>query len=165
MNCIMTNHHTGPRARTDRLIVEELPNEILVYDVDTGRAHCLNSAAATVWRTADGSTSTAAIARSLEERHGLPADVNVVSLALRELDRAGLMDDLGEAHVPRVAPSRRDALKRLGLIGAAAVALPLVKSIVAPDAVAAVTCQPSGATCQSPTDCCSGVCLNTGKCQ
>ncbi len=31
-----------PSARRKDLIIEELPDEVLVYDLNTDRAHCLN---------------------------------------------------------------------------------------------------------------------------
>ena len=41
-----------PRARTSELIVKELPDETLVYDLANDKAHCLNHTAALVWKTA-----------------------------------------------------------------------------------------------------------------
>jgi len=43
-----------PKARQDKLIVRELPNETLLYDHVSAKAHCLNQTAA--W---SGSTATA----------------------------------------------------------------------------------------------------------
>ena len=39
-----------PRAHTDGLVIKELPNETLVYDLKTDEAHCLNQTAALVWK-------------------------------------------------------------------------------------------------------------------
>ena len=35
-----------PKARTEQLIVKEVDGEVLVYDLTTDRAHCLNDTAA-----------------------------------------------------------------------------------------------------------------------
>ena len=43
-----------PVARTEELGVEEIGDELLVYDQRSDQAHCLGSAAARVWRACDG---------------------------------------------------------------------------------------------------------------
>ena len=65
--------------------------------------------------------------------------------------------------------SRRDALRRVALIGAGAVAAaPLVKSIVAPTSAAAgsaqAQCLPGGAECTVDSQCCSNQCNILGRC-
>ena len=62
-----------PRARQDELIVEELQDETLVYDLERHKARCLNPAAALVWRHCDGQTSVAEVAALLEEQSATPA--------------------------------------------------------------------------------------------
>jgi hypothetical protein len=51
-----------PRARTDGLVVKELTDEVLVYDLKRDKAHCLNLAAAAVWKLCDGRSTAAEIA-------------------------------------------------------------------------------------------------------
>ncbi len=48
-----------PRARQDELVVEELSDETLVYDLKRHKANCLNRTAALVWQDCDGQTSVA----------------------------------------------------------------------------------------------------------
>ncbi len=43
-----------PRARKEGLLIQELPEEVLVFDLSTAKAHCLNHTAALVWRRCDG---------------------------------------------------------------------------------------------------------------
>src|SRR5207248_2525045 len=51
-----------PSARQDRLVVQELSDEVLVYDLDRHRAHCLNRAASLPqWRRRPVSPSCASI--------------------------------------------------------------------------------------------------------
>ncbi len=38
-----------PRSRTEGLVVRQAGEELLVYDLERHRAHCLNRAAAIVW--------------------------------------------------------------------------------------------------------------------
>lgn len=50
-----------PEARTRRLVVRPLDGETLVYDLDTNKAHCLNTLAGRLWKVSDGHTSVAAM--------------------------------------------------------------------------------------------------------
>ena len=121
-----------PRARGDELIVKEFSDEVLVYDLRRHRAHCLNRPAALVWRQCDGQTSLAEIARAVGGELNAPIDEGVIWLALGQLGKAGLLHG---GIAPSLKMSRREVVRKLGL--AAALALPVVKSIVAPMAVQA----------------------------
>ena len=127
-----------PLARIEGLVVQEMPDELLVYDVSSERAHCLNSSAASVWKACDGATSVAEIATAMKSEEG------VVWLALEQLQENELMQERFEPAAS--GTSRRDLLRTVGL---AAAALPLVASLAAPrSAMAAASC-----TCVSPGDC------------
>jgi hypothetical protein len=110
-----------PTARTDELLVEELGEELLVYDQRNDQVHCLGSAARTVWRACDGKTSVEQLGRALN------LDCELVDRALGELEACGLLDDEAAGGV-----TRREATGRLARIGAAAASAPLVYSIAAP---------------------------------
>ncbi|MBV9926162.1 MAG: PqqD family protein [Acidobacteria bacterium] len=150
-----------PRARAEGVVVRELPEEVLVYDLDTHKAVCLNSTAAMVWRLCDGRRTASEIRRSLEKASGGRVPEELVWLALEQLGRDNLLD----TRVPRpdelAGLSRRELIKRVGL--AAAVALPAVASIVAPTPAQAGSCLPSGASCSTSADCCSA-CGVDNKC-
>jgi hypothetical protein len=160
-----------PRTRRSGLLLRELPEELLVYDQERHTAHCLNRTAALVFRHADGTRTPAQLS-------ALPgADAEVVSLALRQLEDAGLLEPGVSAAVPEAAQgmSRREVARRVGI--AAAILLPAVATIVAPTpAEAAATCvtscssQPNGTPCtclgENPCfrTCISGLCDGTGPC-
>lgn len=122
-----------PRAREAGLVVQELEDETLVYDLERHKAHCLTATAAAIWRLCDGKRDQPALARQVEKRLGLSASAEVVELALRDLGRAHLL----ERPLPDRGMSRRQLMARLG----GAVALPLVASIVSPTAAQAATCR------------------------
>jgi hypothetical protein len=140
------------------LLLRELPDELLVYDREQHRAHCLNRTAALVFRQADGTRSPSEIARLLDS--GAPDAEQAVKLALAQLAEAGLLEErslAGEpaAHEPGPALTRRDVVHRVGL--AAAILLPAVATIVAPTpAEAAATCATSCAGKLPGTACCGG---------
>jgi hypothetical protein len=154
---------TLPLRRKKNLIVDDLPDEVLVYDLDRHKAHCLNSTAAVVWRKCDGQTTTQEIARRLQRDLDQPFNEALVWLALRQLNKIHLLEE-PVGLPPQVAGiSRREMVRTLGI--AAAVAVPLITSIVSPTAVQAATCVPKGGACSTSSQCCSHLCnTSSGKC-
>ncbi len=96
-----------PVARRDGLLIRELPGEVLVYDRERHRAHCLNQTAAFVFRHADGTRTVADLARVLAPEAAPAAGASVVAMALDQLAEAGLLEDgPGEADRGLIAPRR-----------------------------------------------------------
>ena len=124
-----------PQARQDRVIVQEVGQELAVYDQARHRAHRLNRTAALVWRHCDGHTTVAEQA-ALLAREGLPADEELVWLALEQLDKAQLLSAPLEQPAGATALSRRQALNRARLAGLALM-VPVVGTIIAPTPVRA----------------------------
>jgi hypothetical protein len=148
-----------PRVRVDCLS-RQLDDEVVIYDPKRHKGHCLNPTAAAVWKLCDGKSSPAQIAGALSRQLSARVDQRVVQLALQQLADAHL---LVKANEKIESPSRRVAIRRIGI--AAAVALPLVTSIVAPTPAHAASCFPNGHPCSSPAQCCSHVCgLIFGTC-
>src|SRR5215467_15071942 len=82
-----------PRGRTDALVTQELPDELLVYDLTRHRAHCLNKTAAAVWKHCDGSTNISGAIRLLQTELGVQVEADAILLALDQLDRARLLEE------------------------------------------------------------------------
>jgi coenzyme PQQ synthesis protein D (PqqD) len=148
-----------PRARREGLLVQELPDELLVYDLVSHKAHCLNRTAALVWNRCDGKTSVGQLVRLLEKETDASVDHAVVWMAFDQLSKARLLQGRARTWPGASTISRRELIRRVGT--AAAIALPIVSSIVVPGAIQAATCLPTGASCTSSAQCCSGVCNGT----
>lgn len=144
-----------PLARTDSLVVKELQDEVLVYDLERHKAHCLNQASALVWKHCDGKTTVAEMTRLLERELGTLVDDDVVWLALSQLRRFHLLGESNTVGMMKV--SRRDLVRKYL---PAALALPVILSIAAPTAAQAGSqpCGTAGASCSAPGDppCCPG---------
>lgn len=121
-------------ARQEELVVQEMPDEVLIYDLKRHKAHCLNKTAAFVWNHCDGQTSVTQMAGLLEKEAGAPVDEELVWYALGKLSDADLL--VSKVAIPvNDGMSRRRMLSRVG----AAIILPTVVSLIAPTAVQAAT--------------------------
>jgi hypothetical protein len=165
-----------PQTRRSGLLIRELPDELLVYDQEQHRAHCLNRTAALVFQQADGTRTLDELARVLDPAAAAGPDaVSAVTLAVAQLAAAGLLEGSLLPDGPATSLSRRDVARRFGI--AAAILLPAVATLVAPTpAEAAATCVQSCAgqlngtqcTCTGETTCTlfcvSGLCDGVGPC-
>ena len=144
------NNSQFPAARKNALVVQDMPDEVLVYDLKTNKAHCLNQTAARVWRACDGKTSISEIA----EQFGNGANEDMVWLAIDQLGESDVLEN--EVVSKFKGQSRRDVIKKIGL--ASIIAVPVIASLVAPqNALAATSCH-----CVSDGDC--QVSPNVGNC-
>lgn len=155
-----------PKARTERIVVQQLPDEILIYDLQSGQAYCLNQTAALVWQNADGATPISEIARRLQKKFRAPVEESVVWFALKTLDEQNLLS--GGIAIPAGFASfdRRRLIAMLGK--SAAVAIPLVFSITAPQASHAASnaaaLRANGQVCTSDAQCAGGDCGTDNRC-
>jgi len=131
---------TTPRARKEGLLVQELPDEVLVYDLERHKAHCLNPTAALVWKHCDGRTTVSEMVRLLEKSLETSVDEDVVWCALNQLEKDHLLGDKVAWPVGMERISRRTLIRRVGM---AAVLLPLITTIAAPTAQASISCSGS----------------------
>ena len=150
-----------PLARQQGLVIQELPGEILVYDLKRDRAHCLNDTAAQVWRRCDGQKTVNEIALALGGHFDCLVDEKIVWLALNELEENHLLESTAVPSAAVMKIDRRTLVRTLGI--AAVVALPVITSILAPTVQAVVSCLPTGSTCTiAGVPCCNGGCPSDG---
>jgi coenzyme PQQ synthesis protein D (PqqD) len=126
-----------PEARREGIISKEVDGELLVYDLERDKAHCLNLTAALVWKNCNGRRSIPELARVLSKELDTAIDEAVIQLAIKQLDRDHLLAAGDDATPLPTDLSRRAVIRRLGV---AAVLLPLITSISAPTARANVSC-------------------------
>src|SRR5258708_1866919 len=131
-----------PRSRTDNLVIRELDDETLVYDIERDEAHCLNQTAALVWAQCDGKTAAAQAALSLQSKLDVSVDTDLVWLAVKQLERFHLVESNGKS--PSV--SRRNLVLKYAPL---ALALPVIMSISAPAPAGVSSCLPPQAPCGS----------------
>ena len=174
-----------PAARRDGIITKEADGELLIYDTHNDRAHCLNGAAAEIWKLCDGATSATEIARKLSAACGASVNYSsrdkqelsqnshakdpdggnqeIVWFALAELRRTNLLQEPKHPWPAAIlGMSRREAIRRVAL--GVAIAVPVVVSITAPTAVDAVSCGGTCAPCTTSAQCCRACVPNVPGC-
>lgn len=142
-----------PRLRADGLVIKELPDEVLIYDKVRDQAHCLNKGAALVWRACDGQCAPEEIAQKLTAQLAVAVSVELVRLALVQLEEIHLLERRDNGATSFAGLSRRQMARSLGLT--AAIALPVITSIMVPTPAQAATCLAPGQPCSPVTLCCT----------
>lgn len=138
-----------PVSKNENVGVQEVNNEVLIYDFDSNKAYCLNETSAIIWQMCDGKNSLSDIARELGKKLDAPADEGLVWLALEQLRKENLIKNEVPEPEAFIGLSRREAIKKVGL--ASMIALPVISSIIAPTATHAQS------NCQQPA-------FNLGTC-
>ncbi len=145
----------SPKARKENLVVQESDGEVLIYDLNTNKACCLNETSALVWQLCDGDNSVSEISESISRKLNSPANEDLVWLALDQLKKEKLIANGEEVVADFAGMSRREVVKKIGL--GTMIALPIVASLVAPKAAfAGSTC---GSSCMTSADCTGPTCM------
>jgi hypothetical protein len=159
-----TPHNSAirPHARQNGLVVQSLADELLVYDLEQHKAHCLNQTAMRVWHLCDGQHSVAKIAERLCGDLDAPAAEALVWHALDQLRHSQLLQEPVPAFVGPSSMSRRTFLRKAAVIGGISIMAPVVSSVLAPLPAqaasgdpASASCVPIGSPCAADFQCCS----------
>jgi hypothetical protein len=155
------NSSQVPVARKEGLVIQEMPGEVLVYDLDTNKAHCLNQTAAFVWKSCNGKNSISEITKLVADDTGNKVPEDLVWLAIDQLSEKNLLSNDLKANFN--GSTRRDVIKKIGL--AAVIGIPVVASLTAPTSVLAA----SSCVCTTNLDCtavqgCGNTCVNASTC-
>jgi len=71
----MVNHC---RVLSQNLIIHDLDDETLIYDMESAHAYCLNRSSAFVWKHCDGKTTVSKAAQLLQLELGVPVNTDLV---------------------------------------------------------------------------------------
>jgi hypothetical protein len=126
-----------PISRKANIVVQDLETEVLIYDLTTNKAFCLNQTAGLVYQLCDGRRTVAEISDLMSKELKTLVSEDFVWLALDGLKKDGLLENTDELANHFGGLTRREIVKRVGL--ASMVMLPLISSVVAPSAVMAAS--------------------------
>lgn len=107
----------------ENLLVQNLPDEILVFDVSTNKSYCLNETAKIVFNACDG----------VKTFNDVDLSEEIIYLSLDELKKNNLIQD--NYGSPYSGINRREVIRKIGL--ASMIALPVISSLSLPTAAAA----------------------------
>lgn len=144
-----------PESRINDIVLQDLNNKVLIYDLGNNKAYLLNETSAMIWRECNGNQTIVEISNKLSRKVKTPVSVEIVWLAISQFNTDKLLanDDLA---TPFDGLSRREIVKKIGF--ASMVALPVIFSVVAPLAAQAQSSclnQPCTFTDGSQSDCCA----------
>lgn len=147
------NRRKMPLVRTEELVVQNVGDEVLIYDLRTDKAHNLNSTLSIFWNHCDGKTEVSEVLQILRRKTKGRLDQDFISIGLKELSDSNLLDDNNE-NSAQASLSRRELIQRYGT---SALALPVLISLVAPVSAQMGSCIPAGGLdCHLPPFCCPG---------
>ena len=152
-----------PLSRKEDIVVQELDGEVLIYDLRANKAFCLNETSALIWQACDGDKDVPQLADFVANRLNLKANEDLVWLALDQLKKEKLIDNMPAADGRFAGMSRREVIKKVAV--GSMIAIPIVSGLVAPPAYAAGsvcgnTCVCNGAANYPPGHTCGA--LNGG---
>lgn len=150
-----------PKARKNKLIIKDLPDETLVYDLESDKAHCLNQTAARIWKNCDGIRTVTELTALLAAETKSTVPDEVVWLALDQLEKFDLLEETPEMPLQFAGMNRRELVRRIGM---GVFALPLIVSITTSTAQAQGSLLPPGRCCGNPNDCASNGCSQNPAC-
>ena len=124
-------------------MIQEVLDELLVYDLQRHQLHALNPTAAWVWQQLDGQTDTQELSRHLGQQFPELAGQaeHLLWATLQRLDEKHLLAQRMPEQIPPHLETRRTMLKRMGL---ALALLPVVTTLAAPPAAQAQTATCTG---------------------
>jgi hypothetical protein len=134
-------------------VVEQVDDEVVVYDRERDRAHRLNRTAALVWSHADGQRTVADLVDLLRRDLDPHADEDLIWVTLDRLSAAHLLETPLARSADTVRTSRRQFVRKIGLVGALSLLLPVVTTISAPTPAAAQSICFCACFCTCPCEC------------
>lgn len=150
----------NPLSRQSKIVVQELENEILIYDLNNNKAFCLNETSSLVYQFCDGQHSVTEISRLMSIKLKTLISEDFVRLALKGFKKGNLLENGDQIDDPLAGLTRREIVKKVGLTSM--VALPFVASLVAPTSANAVSVNCS---CMNPGQCLTmTLCPSTVNC-
>ena len=119
-----------PLARRNEIFIQEIGDEVLIYDLKSDKAFALNSTSSTIWQYCNGKNSITEIAEKMSAELKESVSENLVWLALEGLKKEKLIENEAELTSPFVGVSRRQVIRQIGTTSL--IALPIIGSLVAP---------------------------------
>lgn len=130
---------SNPRGLFSNIVVQNLEDELLIYNLETHQAYSLNSISARIWNLCDGNHNVSDISRKLSRDSHQAVPEELVVFALNDFQKENLLSAPWKPEAEFSKLSRREVIRKVGFTSMAA--LPVITSLIAPTAAhAASTC-------------------------
>lgn len=139
-----------PLAKKDDLVIQEVDGEVLVYDLSANKAVCLNQTSALVWQNCDGKKNAIEIAGEISKKLNTNVSEEMIWFAVNQLNKENLLKPKADYTDKFSGLSRREVIKKIGL--GTMIAIPVVSSLMAPEAAFAQSTCNTGAACTCTID-------------
>src|SRR3954452_23707175 len=96
-----------PVSNRNDIVVQELADEILIYDLNAAKAFCLNETAKLVYELCDGRRTVSEISRLMGVRLKAEVDEDLVRLAIGDLRKNKLVEKEEMVSIMLTGQSRR----------------------------------------------------------
>ena len=150
-----------PQSLKKDIVVQNLEDETLIYNLKTNKALCLNETSALIWKMCDGKTSISEIAEKLGKKLKKPVNAELVWLAVDQLSKENLLENADRMPSDFAGLSRREVIRKVGF--ASVIALPMISAVVAPIAASAQSGGFGfGEACGDSSQCAAGNCVIPG---
>jgi hypothetical protein len=165
--CLFMPSKNLPKNRDHQLVVQELNDEVLIFDLNTSKAYSLNETSAAIWDLCDGESSVSDITQKLSTKLKQPVPDEIVWLALDQFKKDDLLSNGKAIEINFNGLSRRQVIRKVGF--ASMIALPVINSLIAPTAgmaaSGAASCRTVGQNCTGPGSgpCCTGTAYCSGN--
>lgn len=156
------NNKKLPQLRTQNLVITELEEESLIYDLDVNKAFCLNETARLVMNQCDGTKSVDQALGIINRQLKTKMSADMVWLVVSQLKDANFIEKDYEIPIQTNRVSRRKILNAAASLG---VALPIITSLIVPTALhAQSSCLTQNQMCGSGLGvCCPNLnCISVG---
>ncbi len=143
------------------LQLNRLDDELLVYDGKEDVVHLLNETTACVFELLSGGAVTQdEIEAQIAQRTGAAPSESVFLLAVDELRKVNLLEDLADNAEPLSDLTRRAMLRKMAMTGAAALLIPAITTLSPRRAYGQVSgaCREKKECCTVDADCCDEKC-------
>ena len=76
-----------PKVRVADIVVQEFADEILIYDLQTNKAFCLNETSAIIWQSCDGKNNISEITEFISRKTNSSVSEDLIWLAIDQLKK------------------------------------------------------------------------------
>ncbi|MGI9364496.1 MAG: PqqD family protein [Rhizobiaceae bacterium] len=147
-----------PKSVAGEYVIHPVEDEILIYNLETDFAACLEVRAYTIWQLCNGTNTVEQISQKYNQANtGHKPEEDAKTMILEVLDQLKSIELIEPESLPsKIVPlqrDRREFLKRAAITG-----VPLVVGLPIPAAAQSASCLPRFSICNSDSECCSGIC-------